>query len=205
MQVEWPQIKDMIVSRGLSAQWVVVGENYWIKAFDGSFELECLISTDEAASADTADFVANFKSNGNKSPRQSLSVSSTPAFASKSFGAKALFKRVVGKQFALTTGDNILLYTETFPWVKFMALEIINGEVGDTCSLYVLDTENGTYSTVPNYPLNQFGYAANIAAGFYQHKSEFDADVYAGLQLKIVYTSVSAKTVGINYVMNEVK
>lgn len=134
-----------------------------------------------------------------------ISVASTPAFASKVFGTKSLFKRIVGKQYSLVVGDNTLLYAETFPWVKFISLEIINGEVGDYCSLYILDTATGTYSTVPNAPLNQFGYGANIGAGFYVQRSEFDADIYAGLQIKIVYTSVSAKTVGINYVMNEVK
>lgn len=132
-------------------------------------------------------------------------VSSTPAFASKTFGAKNLYKRVVGQQIDLTMGANTIIYVETFPWVKFMALEIVNGEAGDYCSLYILDTATGTYSTIPNYQLNQFGFATNIGPGFYQHRSEFDADVYAGLQIKIVYTSVSAKKIGINYVMNEVK
>jgi hypothetical protein len=135
----------------------------------------------------------------------SINILSTPAFASKMFGNKSLYKRVVGKKFDVVIGENVLLYTETFPWVKFMALEIVNGDFGDTISLYVLDTATGTYSTIPNYQLNQFGFSANIAPGFYQHKSEFDADVYAGLQIKIVYTSISAKTVGVNYVMNEVK
>jgi hypothetical protein len=140
-----------------------------------------------------------------------ISINSTPAFASKSFGAKNLFKRVVGQQATLSPGDNTVLYVEQFPWVKFMALEIINGEVGDYVSLYILDTATGTYTKAqtgtayPNAPLNQFGFNANIAAGFYAHKSEFDADIYQGLQIKIIYHSVSAKTIGINYVMNEVK
>jgi hypothetical protein len=140
-----------------------------------------------------------------------ISIASTPAFASKNFGTKSLFKRVVGIQFPLTVGDNTLMYTETFPWVKFMALEIINGEMGDYVSLYILDTVAGTYTKAqtgtayPSAPLNQFGFNANIAPGFYQHKSEFDADVYQGLQIKIVYHSMSEKTIGINYVMNEVK
>ena len=134
-----------------------------------------------------------------------ISVASTPAFASKNFGTKALFKRVVGQQYALTIGDNTLLYTETFPWVKFMSLEILNGEFGDYVSLYILDTSTGKLTGVPNYQLNQFGFSCNIAPGFYQHRSEFDADIYQGLQIKIVYHSVSAKTIGVNYVMNEVK
>lgn len=204
MQVDWTALKTMIVDRNLSAQYVVVGDNYWIKAIDGAFNLECLIPTDPNH-ADTVEFISNYKANGNKSPTQALNINSTPAFASKNLGTKSLFKRVVGKQFEVSIGDNTLIYTQTFPWVKFMSLEIVNGQMGDYVSLYILDTATGTFSTYPNAPLNQFGFNTNIAADFYQQKSEFDADLYVGLQIKIIYHSVSNKTVGINYVMNEVK
>lgn len=195
----------MLTSRNLSAQYVAVGQNYWIKAFDGPFELECLIPTDETLSADTVDFLANFQAKANRSPSQALAVSSTPAFASKSFGAKSLFKRLAGQQASLVVGSNTILYTVPFAWVKFISLEVIGGQAGDVCSLYVLDSADGRISGVANYQLNQFGFNANIAADFYAHKSEFDADLYAGLQLKMLYTSIGAKTIGINYVMNEVK
>lgn len=138
-------------------------------------------------------------------PTPVMNITSIPAFAAKTLGTKSLFKRVVGVQQALTVGDNTILYTETFPWVKFMAIEVIGGEIGDYVSLYILDTTSGAYSGVPNYQLNQFGFSANIAKDFYEQKSAFDADVYAGLQIKVAYHSMSAKTVGINFVMNEVK
>lgn len=138
-------------------------------------------------------------------PTPVMNITSIPAFAAKTLGTKSLFKRVVGVQQALTTGDNTILYTETFPWVKFMAIEVIGGEIGDYVSLYILDTTTGTFSGVPNYQLNQFGFSTNIGKDFYEQKSAFDADVYAGLQIKVAYHSVSAKTVGINFVMNEVK
>lgn len=138
-------------------------------------------------------------------PTPIISVASIPAFAAKTFGTKSLFKRVVGVRSSLAVGDNTILYTETFPWVKFMAIEVMGGETGDYVSLYILDTTTGTFTGVPNYQLNQFGFTANISKDFYSQKSEFDADIYAGLQIKIVYNSVSAKTVGINFIMNEVK
>lgn len=139
----------------------------------------------------------------------SIAINSTPAFAAKTITingvTKSLFKRIVGIRQTLNAGDNTIMYTQTFPWVKFMALEIIGGETGDYVSLYVLDTATGTFSGYPNAPLNQFGFTANVAKDFYQHKSEFDADVYAGIQLKLVYHSISVKPLGINFVMNEVK
>lgn len=135
----------------------------------------------------------------------SLNVTSIPAFAAKTLGTKSLFKRVVGIRNTLDTGDNTILYTETFPWVKFMAIEVLGGEIGDYVSLYILDTITGSFSGVPSYQLNQFGFTANISKDFYSQKSEFDADIYAGLQIKIVYHSMSAKNIGINFILNEVK
>lgn len=134
-----------------------------------------------------------------------VTVQSIPAFASKTIGSKSLFKRVVGLQPSLSIGANTVLWACNFPWVKFMAVEITNGEAGDTISLYVLDSVNGQLTTVPNYQLNQFGFNANVAKDFYVHKSEFDADLYQNLQVKMAYTSVSTKNIGVNLVMNEVK
>lgn len=134
-----------------------------------------------------------------------VEVTSLPAMAAKTLGDKKLFKRVVGIQAEVVEGDNNIVWVCTFPWVKIMALEIVNSSFLDRISLYVLDTQTGTYSGVPNMPLNQFGFEANIPSGFYKHESEFDADLYSGLQIKIVYHSSTTKIVGINFVMNEVK
>ena len=134
-----------------------------------------------------------------------VEVQTLPAFASKTFGDKKLYKRVHGVRPSLSQGSNDIVWEVPYAWIKFMSIEIMGAENGDYCSLYVLDSEEGLITTVPNYVLNQFGFEANIAKDFYCHKSEFDADLYAGLQVKIVYNSVSAKSIGINFVMNELK
>ena len=138
-------------------------------------------------------------------PPDVVTVLSIPAFAAKTLGTKSLFKRVVGIKATLAIGNNTVLYTETFPWVKFIGIEFFGSELGDSASLYVLDSATGQLTGVANYQLNQFGFTANLAKDFYVQKSEFDADLYAGLQIKILYNSMTAKTVGINFVMNEVK
>lgn len=204
MEISWSEFKKFVVDKGLSIQHVEVKGNYWMKAFDGAFSMECLIPISDD-NVDTLDFVANFKSFGNKKVNQPIEVSSVPAFASKTIGDKRLFKRVVGMSVDVTVGVTDILWTCSFPWVKFMAIEIANCSAMDSISLYVLDTVTGTYSTVPNCILNQFGFGAVLSEGSYKHSSEFDADLYSGLQIKIVYTSVSIKTVGVNFVMNEVK
>lgn len=173
------------------------------------FNFKDVLSSDDQTTLQS--IITNYSYLAPVDPTQMVNVQAIPAFASKIIGNKSLFKRVRGVQQDLVVGDNTILYTEEFNWVKFMALEVINGEVGDYCSLYVLDSATGqvtlamTGTAIPNYPLNQFGFNANIAAGFYSHRSEFDADVYRGLQIKIVYHSMTAKRIGINYVMNEVK
>lgn len=126
-------------------------------------------------------------------------------FASKTVGTKNIFKRVHGVQQAVNIGQNDVIYVIPYPWCKINGLEIINGESLDTVCLYVLDSSTGTYTTVPNYILNQFGFSVNVGKDLYIHKSEFDADLYLNMQLKIVYNSVSAKTVGFNFILNEVK
>ena len=199
MEISWSEFKKVVDARGLSIQYVEIGNNYWLKGLDGAFSLECFIPIDPTH-VDTAVFLASYKSSGNVSP-----VAAPAAFAAKTIGTKKLFKRVVGLQNALVVDDNTIIWVCTFNWVKFMAVEIMGGETGDYVSLCVLDTATGTFSTIPNYTLNQFGFNANVSKDFYEQRSEFDADVYIGLQIKIVYHSKSAKNIGINFVMNEVK
>lgn len=204
--VGWSDMKTFLDQRKLICQWISLNNSYRIFANDSGFTLGCVLPQDGSASADVTDFETNYKPGGNKSPAQSLTVGSSPPFASKTWGLKSLFKRITGQKFSLVVGsNNNLIYLATFPQIKFTGIEIVNGEIGDTVSLYVLDTATGTYSTFPNAVLNQFGYAVNVAERFSAHKSEFDADIYAGMQIKVVYTSMSVKTIGLNYIMNELK
>jgi hypothetical protein len=202
MGVDWATIKSFAQARSISIQFVQTADTYYLFAIDGPAELCSQITISSPASSDQTDFETNFKPSGNKS--QPIQVQ---PFSSKALpNGKKLFKRFTGTSFALTTGSNTLTWTQsTFPWTKFVGLEIIGASAGDTCDLFVLDTATGTYSGVPNYPLNQFAYNANLPTEFYRHVSEYDADLYQNLQIQIVYRSVDAKTIYINFDMNEVK
>jgi hypothetical protein len=143
-------------------------------------------------------------------PVEVVSMPSQTPYASKTIVisgvTKKLYKRFTGISQALSAGSNTFTWTQAnYPWVKFMGIEVVGAETGDTCSFYILDTATGTFSGVPNYQLNQFGYSVNIAKDFYKRLAEYDADIYQGLQFKFVYTSISAKTIYINFDMNEVK
>jgi len=149
--------------------------------------------------ADKADWQSAYQSNSNKSIDRSL------PFSAKTIGSKKLYKRVVGAQYAVPVGTTTLEYVIPYAWVKINVIECVGGEVGDYCSFSIKDTPTGTYTGVPNYLLNQFGYTTNIAPGFYERTSEFDADLYTGMRIVLDYTSLSAKTIGINYILNELK
>ena len=193
----WPAFKTFVTSRNLSIQWLDLTDFYYLKALDGFFSIECMITQD--GGDDCVDFETNFKAKGN------MPIGSASPFASKNLGTKRLFKRVHGVRQNVTEGSNDIIFTIPYAWAKITGLEVIDGESGDTVCLHVLDTTTGTYSTVPNYELNQFGFDVNVAKDCYAYHSEFDADLYINMQVKIVYSSKSAKSVGINLILNEVK
>lgn len=197
----WPYLKQIIVSKGLSPQYVESEECYFIKAYDGNILISECVIIKSLHKYDKEDFEANFKTNSNKP-----SCVTVTSAASKTLpDGKKVYKRVVGVRASCVTGPNDIIWAMPFNWVKFMGIEVAGCEVGDYMSLYILDTQTGTMSTIPNYVLNQFGFDANMPKDFYKHQSEFDADLTLGLQVKIVYHSVSDKAIGVNFVMNEVK
>lgn len=68
MEVTWSEFKKAVDDRLLSIQYVELESNYYLKIIDGFFELSCVIPTDPSH-VDTADFVANYKPQGNVSPK----------------------------------------------------------------------------------------------------------------------------------------
>jgi hypothetical protein len=136
------------------------------------------------------------------------SVDNTP-FATKTIstptGTKKLFARVHGIQPELIEGSNTIDFTIPYPWVKITGIMVYGGETLDKVDLSIYDTAAGTYSGVPNYKLNQFGFAANISKDNFEWTSPYDADLYQGMIIKVTYTSISAKSIGINFILNEVK
>lgn len=198
--LDWASVKSFIQTRNASPQWFIANSQYYICAIDGAVEVSTVIPIEIPASADQIDFETNFKPNGNKS-----AVLSVSPFGAKTFGSKKLYKREHGIQQTLIAGVNTILFTIPYAWVKILGLEIIGGENLDKIDMFVLDSTAGTYSGYPNYTLNQFGYNVNVEAGSYEEQNSYDADLYQGMQLKISYTSLSAKTIGINFNLNEVK
>ena len=126
-------------------------------------------------------------------------------FAEKTVDGKKIYSRVTGKSFSLVVGNNDLLFAIPYPQVKINGLEIINPSVGDHVTLKILDSAAGTYTTVPNLELNIFGDNVYISKDYYERMSNYDADLFQGMQVKIEYHSVDVKDVYVNYIIHELK
>lgn len=133
-----------------------------------------------------------------------------PAFADKlTPEGKSLFAReqgIAGVTVAAGATEDII-YTVAYPAVKINGAAIFGCQLGDTVNFKVLDSTTGTYTTVPNYQLNQFGYNVNMPADRYEKQYPYDADLYTGMQVKIEYTNNggSSVTIYVNLDVHEVK
>lgn len=209
ISLSWPYFKAFVDLKLVSIQFFDLdASTYILYAFDGPMGVQCVLAkgTDE-----TTDFETNYKTSGNRSVIANTVAQQMPSYGSKTLISngvtKSLFARNTGIRATVNNGSNTINYTATYTWTKMIGMQCIGAVAGDYASLQVYDNSSGTYSGVPNALLNQFGYTLNLAAGFYERSSPFDADVFVGMILKITYvsTSILPNNIGINILMNEVK
>jgi hypothetical protein len=117
-------------------------------------------------------------------------------YASKKIGDQPLFARNHGIQQDLVAGANTIEFNAIYPLAKVTGVEVIGAENLDYANFKVFFGAT---------MLNQFAFNVNIGKDFYQRISRFDADFVQGLKIVIEYNSVSAKRIGVNFIMDEVK
>lgn len=101
------------------------------------------------------------------------------------------------------TSVTVCEYAVTDSQVKFNGIHIINSSVGDKANLKVLDTAAGTYSTVPNYTLNQFGFDWNLGTEV-KEVLPYPSDLYQGMRIAIEYNNQGpSKTVYMNFYLHK--
>ena len=133
------------------------------------------------------------------------------AFKSKTTAdGKSLYKRIHGETFNIAAGSTTACdFVLPYPHSKVEAIELINCTIGDSITLKVLDDATNTYSQAPGsyFLLNQFGFNVYMSDKYYEHTSQYDADLYLNMTIRVDYTNVSvdAKDIYINYILNEVK
>ena len=86
-------------------------------------------------------------------------------------------------------------------------MEFTNCKEGMTVDFKVHDTPTGTFSTVPNYMLNQFGFDVELPDGYYKDHSNYDATLILNMKIVIVVknNTGAAITPKGNIVYHEVK
>lgn len=83
MEVTWTVFKSFVSTRSLSIQYVDINDTYYMKAFDGLFQLSCNLYKLAADTTDVTDFETNFKANGNKPPTTEPQPFAIPAYRTK--------------------------------------------------------------------------------------------------------------------------
>lgn len=130
---------------------------------------------------------------------QALKTSAT--FASK----ENHFFRGHGKTFtAAASTMTVMEYALTHAKAKFNGAEIIGTNFGDKVNFKILDTATGTYSTVPNFLLNQFGFDWNMNESSHKEILPYVSTLFMGMRIVIEYTNAGAsKPISINYYLHE--
>lgn len=120
---------------------------------------------------------------------------------------KKLYRRKRGYTFTLNASTTTV-HTITVPYseAKINEVELLWFPEGITVDMKVKDSTTGTYSTIPNYTFNQFGFNVVIEKDFYKDLSQYDADVYMNMQIEFTFTNSTeiSKTVGLNMIFHEV-
>lgn len=132
---------------------------------------------------------------------------SRPVFASKYVADGKLSRRKHGYKFNIPANTMVEIEIPVpYSKCKLDSVEIIGCDKGDCASFKVLDDDLGTLSGTPKATINQYGFAVNLAQDFYKDHSDYAADLFTGLYLKIEYQESNGidKEIYINMDFHEV-
>jgi hypothetical protein len=184
--LSWTDFKTNVINK--SAVRFVDRDLFYLISYN---EFESSIPKTDPAGTDQTDFETNYKTLANKTITDEMSP-----FASKKLGVKSLFNRTHGQTFSLASGSNTLNYTIPYAVCKMNGLEVINAELGDYADFLIVHPTYGT--------LGQFAFSNYLAPGFYSRISNYDSELVQNLIVRMIYNSISAKTLYVNYLLHEV-
>lgn len=206
----WSDYKTTVITtKALKLQYTENSSGYEVYASEASVFIWNIFIPKDGGS-DVTDFETNYKALANKAIYAKVDVSASQPFASKILpDGKKLYKRVHGFSGTVSGAADNLDFVIPYDNCKLTGIEIVGGSKGDVVNLKILDTPTGTVSGIANYTLNQFGFSVNVADDYYEHKSEYDADLIKDLKIRLEYdgsnSDVVPKTVYVNIILNEVK
>lgn len=191
--------KSTTMGKGLPHFSFIKNDSTMLLSIDGSLHFFHNLDED-----DRADYENNFSSTSNS---KLGNYYSREPFATKVLkdGTK-LFRRKHGYEIEVPANSSGVLEANVeYARCKINKLEIIDANPLDEIDLIILDTPTGLISSIPDYPLNQFGFSVKVSSLLYSDKSDYDAELLKDMKVKVVYrnkTNVSKK-VGINVTFHE--
>jgi len=178
--------------------------HYHLLALDGILIFKHKLDID-----DNLEYETNYLPNANK---KLGSFYSREPFATKTLkdGSK-LFRRKHGVFDTIpANSEKSIIFTAPYAKAKINKLEIIDANARDQIDMRVKSpvdpTTAAAYGFPPDISLNQFGFNVVVSDLLYSDKSDYDAEVYAGMQIEVVYKNRTnaAKEVGFNLIYHEV-
>lgn len=198
---KYEDFKALVVSKALGHYSYGKYDRLLLIAIDGP-----LFFTHVLVRKDLKDYESSLLSSSNKKIGDILNIS---PFSSKVISGGKLFRRKYGfKSASIPVGESgVITLVVPYSKVKINEIELVNGKEGDTIDFKVLDTATGLLTGVPNYMLNQFAFDAELPNGFYRDRSDYDAELVAGMQIQITYKNngLVAHTIRGNITYHEVR
>jgi hypothetical protein len=179
---------------------IETNEAYTLQANNDGVLVVCILDKNPSDIADLNDFTSKYLMRCNSVTPQTVSP-----FSAKKIGGKGLFKRIHGIKYSCIAGVNIIEFIIPYDVVKITGLEIINATALDTCDFEIYDRLVNPISGVSGVKLNQFGFSVVVSKDYYEHSSEYDADLYKDMKIVIRHTASSVCNIGINFILNELK
>ena len=120
-------------------------------------------------------------------------------FSPKMWEGKKLFARNHGFQIVCTSAGTFNgEFSIPYDHAKMDKVDIVNGEANDLANFKIATVAGGIV-------LNQFAFSLNIAKDYMSQTSAYDSDLFLGLKVVLEYTCQSARTIGVNLRLHEVK
>ena len=204
IELDYTDWKNEVTTKKLEHYSYKKNGAYQILGVDGQLVFEHDLDPDNVD-----DYETNFPALANK---KMGSFYSREPFATKELkdGSK-LFRRKHGiKETILANSEKEIVFTVPYSKAKINKLEIIDANALDLVDLIVKSPVDpaiaAAYGMPADYMLNQFGFDVVVSELLYSDKSDYDADVYAGFQVVIVYKNQTNadKEVGFNLIYHEV-
>ena len=131
-------------------------------------------------------------------------------FAEKSLPTgEKLFKRIHGMgKLTLAAGEaGDFEFQIPYAWAKLEGIMLMDQIDEIQAELFVEDSDEGLYTTIPRYELNKFGFEVEIPKTTFEKKSDYDSDLFEDMWivLQITNTSNQTQTVRANVELDEVR